>query len=176
MEFVDYEPEIISTNEVPHGEDDAGEWFRLEDEIARLEREVAHERERHLRTAAEFDNYRRRARREISEAGQEGRRELLLSLLEVMDDFDRAEEHLEEANDAVAEGLRLIRQRLSNLLESYGVTPFKSVGEKFDPEIHEGMSMVDGDGREPGTVYQEYLRGYLWNGRLLRPARVTVVR
>ncbi len=176
MEFVDYEPEIISTSEGPRVEDDAGEGFRLEDEIARLEREAARERERHLRTVAEFDNYRRRTRREISEAGQEGRRELLLSLLEVMDDFDRAEEHLDEASDAVAEGLRLIRQRLSNLLESHGVTPFRSVGEKFDPEVHEGMSLVDCDGREPGTVHQEYLRGYLCNGRLLRPARVTVVR
>lgn len=176
MEFVDYEPEIISTREVPGAEDDAGEGFRLEDEIARLERELAEERERHLRTLAEFDNYRRRVRREISEAGQESRRELLLSLLEVMDDFDRAEEHLEEAGGGVAEGLRLIRQRLSNLLESNGVTPFKSVGERFDPEVHEGMSLVACDSCEPGTVYEEYLLGYLWNGRLLRPARVTVVR
>lgn len=176
MEFVDYEPEIVSTSEVSHVEDDVGEGSRLEDEIARLEREVARERERHLRTVAEFDNYRRRARREISEAGQEGRRELLLSLLEVMDDFDRAEEHIDEAGNAVAEGLRLIRQRLSNLLESYGVTPFKSVGERFDPEVHEGMSLVDCEGLEPGTICQEYLRGYLWNGRLLRAARVTVVR
>ncbi len=176
MEFVEYEPEIISTSEVSRGEDDAGEGARLEDEIVRLEREAAQERERHLRTVAEFDNYRRRVRRELYEAGHEGRRELLLSLLEVMDDFDRAEEHIDEADDAVAEGLRLIRQRLRNLLESYGVTPFKSVGERFDPEVHEGMSLVDCDEREPGTVYQEYLRGYLWNGRLLRPARVTVVR
>lgn len=176
MEFVEYEPEIISTSEVSSVEDDAGEGARLEDEIARLERDVAHERERYIRTVAEFDNYRRRARREISEGGREGQRELLLSLLEVMDDFDRAEEHLEEANNAVAEGLRLIRQRLNNLLESYGVTPFTSVGERFDPEVHEGMSLVDCDDRESGTVYQEYLRGYLLNGRLLRPARVTVVR
>jgi molecular chaperone GrpE len=148
----------------------------LRREIARLEDELAEERERHLRMAAEFDNYRRRTRRELGEAGQEGQRELLLSLLEVMDDFDRAEEHLNNAGDAVAEGLRLLRQRLLNLLESNGVTPFASVGEKFDPEVHEGMSLVDGEGQEPGTVYEEYLRGYLWNGRLLRPARVTVVR
>lgn len=176
MESVDYEPEIVSTNEVSSAEGDAGEGFGPEDEIARLERELAVERDRHLRTVAEFDNYRRRARREISEAGREGRRDLLLSLLEVMDDFDRAEEHLDEASDGVAQGLRLIRQSLSNLLESYCVTPFRSAGERFDPEVHEGMSLVDCDGREPGTVYQEYLRGYLWNGRLLRPARVTVVR
>lgn len=176
MEFIDYEPEIISTSEVSRAEDDDGDGARLEDEVARLEREVAHERERHLRTVAEFDNYRRRARREIFEAGHEGRRELLLSLLEVMDDFDRAEEHIDEAGDAVAEGLRLIRQRLNSLLESYGVKPFASVGERFDPEVHEGMSLVDCNDCGSGTVYQEYLRGYLWNGRLLRPARVTVVR
>ena len=93
-----------------------------------------------------------------------------------MDDFDRAEEHLNDAGDAVAEGLRLLRQRLRNLLESNGVTPFASVGKKFDPEVHEGMSLVDGEGQEPGTIYEEYLRGYNWNGHLLRPARVTVVK
>jgi molecular chaperone GrpE len=173
MESLEHGQETLSPDEVQGAIGDAQTTTGLEEKVARLEEELARKREHYLRTAAEFDNY--RMRREQREAGQEGRRELLLSLLEVMDDFDRAEEHLGEANDAVAEGLRLIHQRLSNLLYSHGVTPFPSVGERFDPEVHEGMSLVDCEGQEPGTVYDEYLRGYLWHGLLLRPARVTLV-
>jgi molecular chaperone GrpE len=176
MESLERETETTSNGEGLSVTNETDVTEELRQEVARLEDELAEERERHLRMAAEFDNFRRRTRRELREAGQEGRRELLLSLLEVMDDFDRAEEHLNDAENGVAGGLRLIRQRLRNLLESNGVTPFASVGEKFDPEVHEGMSLVDGEGQESGTVYEEYLRGYLWNGHLLRPARVTVVR
>ena len=72
--------------------------------------------------------------------------------------------------------MRLIHQRLSRVLESNGVTPFQSVGERFDPTVHEAMSVVDGDEDESGVVSGEDRRGYLWNGELLRPARVHVVR
>jgi molecular chaperone GrpE len=93
-----------------------------------------------------------------------------------MDDFDRAVGHIGEATDPVADGLRLIHQRLGNVLESNGVTSFQSKGQEFDPTAHEAMSVIQGDEYESGTVYEEDRRGYLWNGELLRPARVTVVR
>ena len=92
------------------------------------------------------------------------------------DDFDRALLHIGETSDAVADGLRLIQQRFNNLLEAQGVTGFESEGEVFDPEIHEAMTMIDGDEEQSGTVYSEYRRGYLMNGKLLRPARVAVLR
>jgi molecular chaperone GrpE len=147
----------------------------LELEVERLKEELDAERERGLRTLAEFDNYRRRVRRERADAEQTGKRDLLLALLDVMDDFDRALEHLGDASDAMADGLRLIHQRLSRVLESNGATPFQSVGEQFDPTVHEAMSVVESDERESNTVYEEDRRGYLWNGELLRPARVIVV-
>lgn len=148
----------------------------LELEVERLRDEFAAERENGLRTLADFDNYRRRVRRERADAEQAGKRDILLALLDVMDDFDRALAHVGEAPGAVADGLRLIHQRLSRVLESNGVTPFQSVGQQFDPTVHEAMSVVESDEYESGTVYEEYLRGYLWNGELLRPARVIVVR
>jgi molecular chaperone GrpE len=148
----------------------------LEPEVLRLKEELATEHERGLRLLAEFDNYRRRTRQEHSLAEQEGKREVLLALLDVMDDFDRALLHLGQAPDAVADGLRLIRQRFSDVLHSNGVTPFDSEGKPFDPTVHEAMTVIDSDGEESGTVYTEHRRGYLINGELLRPARVAVLK
>ena len=144
--------------------------------IARLQEDLATEREQHLRLLAEFDNYRRRTKQERALAEETGKREVLLALLDVKDDVDRALLHIRETSDAVADGLRLIQQRFNNLLEAHGVTSFESEGEVFDPEIHEAMTMIDGDGELSGTVYSEHRRSYFMNGKLLRPARVAVLK
>ena len=125
---------------------------------------------------AEFENYRRRTRQEQALAEQNGKREVLLAMLDVMDDFDRAMLHVGEVSDPVADGLRLIRQRFSDVLQSNGVKPFDSEGKPFDPTVHEAMTVIDSDGEESGTVYTEHRRGYLINGELLRPARVAVLK
>jgi molecular chaperone GrpE len=149
----------------------------VEEEIARLERQLAEVRDKSLRTLAEFDNYRRRTRPELAVAQQAGKREVLLALLDVMDDFDRALLHLGEASDAIVEGLQLIHRRFNDVLLSNGVTAFESEGQPFDPMVHEALSVIDGDdGSESGTVYAEERRGYLMDGELLRPARVVVLR
>lgn len=147
-----------------------------EDEVVRLKGELASERDRSLRLLAEFDNYRRRTKEERAFAEEAGKREILLALLDVMDDFDRALLHVGTAPDAVADGLKLIRQRFSDVLHSNGVTPFDSEGQPFDPAVHEAMTMIDSDGGESGTVYAEARRGYFMNGKLLRPALVAVLK
>lgn len=147
-----------------------------EDEVARLKDELAAERDRSLRLLAEFDNYRRRTNEERAFAEEAGKREVLLALLDVMDDFDRALLHAGTAPGAVADGLKLIRQRLSDVLHANGVTPFDSEGQPFDPTIHEAMTMIESDGGKSGTVYAEARRGYLMNGKLLRPALVAVLK
>jgi molecular chaperone GrpE len=146
------------------------------DSTTGLVEDLDDERERHLRLLAEFHNYRRRTKEERALGEQSGKREILLALLEVMDDFDRALLHIGERSDAVVDGLRLIHQRFNNVLETHGVTAFESEGQVFDPEIHEAMTVIDGNGEESGTVYSEYQRGYLMNGKLLRPARVAVLK
>ena len=144
--------------------------------IARLQEDLTTERERRLRLLAEFDNYRRRTKQEAALAEANGKRAVLLALLDLKDDVDRALLHIRETSDAVADGLLLINQRFNNLLEAHGVTVFESEGQVFDPEIHEAMTMIDGDGEQSGTVYSEHRRGYLMNGKLLRPARVAVLK
>jgi molecular chaperone GrpE len=148
----------------------------FEREVARLKQELESERDQRLRLLAEFDNYRRRIKQDSALLNEAGKRDVLLSLLEVMDDFDRALLHINETSDAVADGLRLIHQRFSEVLESNGVKAFESEGEAFDPTIHDAIAVIDGDGEQSGTVYSEDRRGYLMNGKLLRPARVTVLK
>ena len=147
-----------------------------EDEVVRLKGELASERDRSLRLLAEFDNYRRRTNEERAFAEEAGKQEILLALLDVMDDFDRALLHVGTAPVAVADGLKLIRQRFSDVLHSNGVTPFDSEGQPFDPAVHEAMTMIDSDGGESGTVYAEARRGYFMNGKLLRTALVAVLK
>jgi molecular chaperone GrpE len=144
--------------------------------ITRLQEDLTTERQLRLRLLAEFDNYRRRTKQEAALAEANGKREVLLALLDLKDDVDRALLHIRETSDAVADGLRLIHQRFNNLLEAHGVTAFESEGQVFDPEIHEAVTMIDGDGEQSGTVYSEHRRGYLMNGKLLRPARVAVLK
>lgn len=145
-------------------------------ESAHLRNDLATERDRHLRVLAEFDNYRRRTRKELAGAKNEGKRELLLAMLEVMDDFERALDHVKGSEGSIADGLRLIHQRFQSLLQVNLVTPFVSKGQPFDPTIHEATSVVEAGADEAETVHEEVLRGYEWNGELLRPAQVIVVR
>ena len=142
--------------------------------VEEVRAELQQEHERYLRTRADFENYRRRVGREGEVAARQAKRHLLLGLVELADDFDRALGHIDEASDSVAAGLHAMRRRLIRLLEAEGVRSFESVGQRFDPARHEAMATArDGD-RAPGTVVDEAGRGYLWGDELLRPARVRV--
>jgi molecular chaperone GrpE len=145
-------------------------------EIERLKEELRHEHEMYLRALADFDNYRRRVERERAHSARSGKREILVSLLEVLDSFDRALRHRREAPSSVSEGLQAIHRKLLGLLEAEGVTPLKSLGETFDPQLHEAVGSAESDQYEPGAVLEEVQRGYRWGEELLRPARVRVAR
>jgi len=149
---------------------------QLQAENARLKEELRREHEIYLRNLADFDNYRRRVERERASVAQAGKREMVLLLLDVLDDFERALEHIDEAPDSVSAGLVAIHRRLAGLLEAQGVTPFESVGQRFDPALHEAVGSVESDEQEPGAVLDEVSRGYRWGEELLRPARVRVAR
>jgi molecular chaperone GrpE len=144
------------------------------EDVEGLRAELKQERDRHLRTRADLENYRRRVERDREVAGREAKRSLLLALVGLADGFDRALAHIDESPDSVAEGLRGMQRGLRSLLEAEGVKPFDSIGERFDPTRHEAVATVrDFDGA-PGTVVDDAGRGYFWNHELLRPARVRV--
>jgi molecular chaperone GrpE len=114
-------------------------------EPERLKEELQREHEMYLRALADFDNYRRRVERERASAARSGKRELLVSLLEVLDSFDRALEHSVDSSSSVSEGLQAIGRKLRRVVEAQGLTPFDSLGETFDPELHEAIASVPTD-------------------------------
>lgn len=145
-----------------------------EAENKRLREELRIEHEMYLRTLADLDNYRRRVERERASTARAGKRELILQLLQVMDDFDRALEHMADVPEWISEGFVTIYRRLTGILQAQGVVPYDSLGKRFDPALHEAVGMVNSEGVEPETVVAEVARGYRWGDELLRPARVRV--
>ena len=92
----------------------------------------------------------------------------------MLDDFDRALEHVSDAPPSVAEGLLAVQRKFLRLLEAQGITPFESVGARFDPALHDAIGTVESDEVESGAVAEELQRGYRWGDDVLRPARVRV--
>jgi molecular chaperone GrpE len=131
------------------------------------------EHERVLRTAADLENYRKRAAKERDEVLKFGNEKLLKELLPVLDGLDRA---LAAAppEDPLVEGVRLVRATFEQALAKHGVTSFSALGEKFDPAHHEALLQVPTRAPPPGTVVLEHARGFRLNDRLVRPAMVGV--
>lgn len=152
---------------------------RVED----LETEVAELQDKLKRALAEEANVRKRADREVKAARAEGRRDLLQALLPVLDDLDRAlalggrgEAGTEGPGDLDPDGLRMVRDELWKTLEAAGLSPIEAGGARFDPALHEAVGRVETDARPDGAVVEEVQRGYALDGRVLRPAKVTVAR
>jgi molecular chaperone GrpE len=155
----------------------------LEQEIQRLEqalqaksKEVEALQDRNLRLMAEFDNAKKRAVREREDHARFASESLIRELLPVLDNFDRALQAArgEPGASAVTAGVELIQRELLRVLEKFGAVPFASVGQPFDPERHEAVARVPSDEHPEMTVIAETARGYTLNGRVLRPALVTV--
>jgi molecular chaperone GrpE len=145
-------------------------------EYERLKVELGREHALYLRALADFDNYRRRVERERAGSARAGKRELVLPLLEVLADFDRALEHLADVPEWMSSGFDAIYRRLNGILQAQGIVPYESLGEQFDPVRHEAAGVTDSQGVEPGTVVAELSRGYRWGDEVLRPARVRVAQ
>jgi molecular chaperone GrpE len=152
---------------------------QLEESFARAretQTRLKDEHERLLRTAAEFENFRRRALKEREDLGKYGNERLLKDFLPVADNLERALDHA-DALDAkvVIEGVRLVQKILTQALGKHGVTGFSAVGAPFDPALHEALMQQDSE-LAPGTVVAEMAKGYKLHERLLRPAAVVVAK
>jgi molecular chaperone GrpE len=168
MEAPDKSENRLSEQAEPAAESEA--------EIARLSEELRRERDALLRALADFENYRRRTERDRASAAQSGKRDVIVSLLAVLDDFDRALQHMGDAPLSVAQGMEAVQRNLLAVLERNGVTRFNSVGETFDPNFHDAVATVPSDGMKPGTITDELQSGYKWGDEVLRPARVRVAQ
>jgi len=132
--------------------------------------------ERLLRTAAEFDNYRKRAQKEKEDGRKFAVESLLKDFLPVADNLERALDHAEEHDlRQVIDGVRLVQKMLADALGKHGIVGFSAVGQPFDPNVHEALMQEESD-RPAGTVISEMARGYKLHDRLVRPAAVVVAR
>lgn len=148
------------------------------DEAAARELAEAAERhrEQHARLQAEFENFRRRARKEKEDMRQQAGAEVLEQLLPVLDNFQRALNASNASFDSFLEGIRMIHQHLGGILRNSGLETVDALGKPFDPNLHEAVA-VDSGGEHPENHVVEVLQeGYSLRGRLLRPALVKVAR
>ncbi|HEY5866148.1 MAG TPA: nucleotide exchange factor GrpE [Candidatus Tectomicrobia bacterium] len=145
-------------------------------EIERLKQALSREHDRHLQALADFDNYRKRVQREWDRGAQAGKRQMVLALLDVMDDFTRAFAYVNTTPASILVGARVIHQRLTALLQAQGVVPYTSTGQPFDPRLHEAVDMIKTDHVTSGVVLDELSHGYRWGDEVLRPARVRVAQ
>lgn len=143
-------------------------------EVEKWKREALANQQMYLRALADFDNYRRRVQRDREAAFTDGKKSVLLDLVEFVDGFEKALDHLEGVPDAVVQGLRALGRQVSVLLQRHEVTREQSTGQPFDPAIHESIGSVKTDVYPPGTVIDEVRPGYRLGHELLRPARVRV--
>lgn len=142
------------------------------DNISSLRKELDDEKNRHLRTLADFDNYRKRVERDIESSSARGKKELLKDLLAVLDNLERALAQIKD--DRYRQGLEMVYQQFLALLRVHGLETVDSLGKPFDPREHEGIGYLENAGLPHGHVAEELARGYRFGRELLRPARVRV--
>jgi molecular chaperone GrpE len=140
--------------------------------------EAARLKEQWMRVAADFDNFRKRTRRDIEDARKAGREELLKELLPVFDNLERAMQSATRAQDvkAVADGLSMVSKQFVDVLGRVGIAKVKTTGSVFDPAIHEAIQQVETDEHPAGTVVAEIQPGYVHGERLVRAAMVVVAK
>ena len=131
-----------------------------------------------LRAAAELDNVRKRARRDVAAAESRGIAKLAKELLPALDNFERAlaaaEEQPENRDHHLTDGIRLVQTELLGALARVGIEPDSPKGQRFDPHRHEAVAQQPIDGAEPGTIVEVYSAGYTYGDDVLRPAKVVV--
>lgn len=164
QESIDQAPEIVEEPTVLENKPD-------------LSAELAETKDRLLRIAADFDNYKKTSQREQLNSIKFANEALLTNLLPIIDNLEQAvlTSQGTQKNEVVL-GVEMVLKQFKDLLEKFGVEVFSAVGKMFDPARHEALGQKEDDEVPEGTVLLEYQKGYLLNQRLLRPARVMVAR
>jgi molecular chaperone GrpE len=171
------EPELIFEEDESEARivEEPDELTMLKDEVERFKEEQNHLRELYLRKLAEFDNFRKRTEKERQELERIAGEGVIRELVPVLDNFDRALQHANGTDtEAFHQGVEMIARQLWDVLQRLGLEEIDPTGEAFEPEYHEAVQRVEDSDQEPGTVVWVLAKGYLFGGRLVRPAMVGV--
>ncbi len=147
-----------------------------EDETMKLKNELDTQKDKYVRLVAEFDNFKRRNAKERGELIQTAGKEVITSMLDVLDDSDRAEKQMSTSDDIeqIKDGIKLVFNKLKNILQSKGLKAMESIDTDFDVHKHEAIAEVEVDENKKGKVIDEIVKGYYLNDKLIRFAKVIV--
>ena len=146
------------------------------DPLEELRREKDSLQDRLLRTAAEFDNYRKRVERERRDLADYMKADILAEILPIVDNFERALQAPSSDIDSLRKGVELIHKQMHDFLRKRGVTPIEALGADFDPNFHQAVIHETSPSHREGEVIEELQRGYMLGDKLLRPAMVKVAK
>jgi molecular chaperone GrpE len=167
----------INADESISGSTHLNESVADESEMEKLQEELQEQKDKYLRLYAEFDNFKRRTAKERIELSQTAGKEVIQSLLDVLDDCDRAEKQLQSGNDIelIRKGVQLVFHKLRTALQQRGVKEMTSIGKDFDPDIHEAITEIPAPSSNmKGKVIDQLEKGYYLNDKIIRFAKVVV--
>jgi len=168
--------DVLEPEEIRSAEDVAEEDMVPVEKFESLKKEYNKLYDKYLRQVAEFENYKKRMSRDLTRRVEFANEELLREVLPIMDDLERSGQATEDksAEEHLQEGLQLVYNNFKNVLKRRGVEPIQSVGEPFDPELHEAVMMQESDEYDSDIVMEEFERGYHLGDKVLRHAKVVV--
>jgi molecular chaperone GrpE len=170
------QPGNRADNEALNADQVQVETDQLSDKLAEYENKLGEMREVLLRERAEIENQRKRLQRDLESARKFANERLLGDLLPVCDSLERGLAVENADNSALREGMDLTLKALLKVAENNGLKALDPVGQPFNPELHQAMSMIDAPGQAPNTVVAVMQKGYVLNERLLRPALVAIAK
>ena len=158
------------------GEDTEGELARAHEELEDVKQQLAIKEDKLVRMVAEFENYKKRTRREWELHQKRANAELIKDILGILDDFERAFEAPDESGEHFRSGVRLIHSGLLDVMGRAGLVEIAAENQQFDPQFHEALGEMSSDDVEEGYVMQVVQKGYMHRDQLLRPAKVIVAK
>ncbi|MDD3044142.1 MAG: nucleotide exchange factor GrpE [Candidatus Delongbacteria bacterium] len=168
-----------ATDSVPEEEsqtEDETDLSRLEEKISKLENEAFEYRDKLIRKAAEFENYKKRTSEEYIRLIGTANEELILKLLPVLDDIERFQKNYSDKTNVsdLNKGVDMIFEKLGYILKNQGLSEIEALNTAFDPELHDAMMTMEKEGVEPNYVVDQYEKGYKLNDKVIRHSKVIV--
>jgi molecular chaperone GrpE len=167
----------INTDESQSGSSHLNEPVAEETEIEKMKEELQEQKDKYLRKSAEFENFKRRSAKEKMELIQTAGKEVIIDMLDVLDDCDRAQKQIENSEDIkeIKEGVLLVFNKLRNRLAARGLKPMETIHQEFNPDLHDAITEIPAPTDDlKGKIIDEVVKGYYLNDKIIRHAKVVV--